>query len=122
MDMNVPKVDPCPNCPKDTVCRTPLCGRLKAKIAIKDAVTKEGPLPTQDSDLPDTQQGLYQKYHVVRTDGSSAPGGKHANCEYFVLDMNHDPHAKPALAAYAASCFVAGYEELARDLITRYDL
>lgn len=48
--------------------------------------------------------GLYQKYNVTRTDGSSEPGGKHHGCRYFVLDLDCDKHAKAALAAYAHSC------------------
>lgn len=54
--------------------------------------------------MGDKSQGIYKKFNVTRTDGSSAPGGKHENCFYFVLDLNHDPHAKAALKAYADSC------------------
>lgn len=61
------------------------------------------------------QQGLYEKFTVQRTDGSSQPGGKHAGCHYFVLDMTHDQHALPALAAYAKSC-ADDYPQLAIDL------
>lgn len=50
--------------------------------------------------------GLYGKFNVTRTDGKSAPGQRHHGCDYFVLDVTHDPHAKPALAAYANSCEV----------------
>lgn len=50
------------------------------------------------------ERGFFRKYAISRTDGSSAPGGKHENCTYFVLDLNHDPHAIPALRAYAKSC------------------
>lgn len=59
--------------------------------------------------------GLYEKFKVERTDGSSAPGGKHDGCAYFVLDLTHDRHATPAIEAYAASC-EADYPFLARDL------
>lgn len=52
----------------------------------------------------DKDRGLYEKFRVERTDGRSAPGEKHADCEYFVLDLTHDPHALPALEAYAKSC------------------
>lgn len=48
--------------------------------------------------------GIYWKYHVDRTDGSSKPGGKHEHCEYFVLDWQHDPFAIPAARAYADAC------------------
>lgn len=47
--------------------------------------------------------GLHDKYRVTRTDGSSKKGGKHAECTYFVLDLDHDEHAIPALCAYARS-------------------
>lgn len=46
--------------------------------------------------MPDTDKGLYNKYEVKRIDGK--PGRE--NCQYFVLDLCHDPHAKPALEAY----------------------
>lgn len=48
--------------------------------------------------------GLYRKFVVNRVDGSSQPGGKHHDCEYFVLDMMHDKYAKAALLAYAQAC------------------
>ncbi len=61
-------------------------------------------------------QGLINKFKKVeRADGSSAPGGRHDGCEYFVLDIDHDPHARKALLAYADSCG-GEYPELAADL------
>lgn len=65
--------------------------------------------------MGDRTRGMYDKFIVDRSDGSSAAGGKHHGCEYFVLDVTHDPHALPALAAYAVSCR-ADYPLLARDL------
>lgn len=65
--------------------------------------------------MGDKTRGLYKKYEITRTDGSSAPGGKHEGCEYFVLDMGCDPHAIPALMAYAESC-KADYPLLAADV------
>lgn len=59
--------------------------------------------------------GLYEKFRVERTDGKSAPGEKHSGCRYFVLDLDHDPHAAPALKAYAESC-ESEYPNLAADL------
>lgn len=50
------------------------------------------------------QQGIYNKFNVTRTDGRHAAGQKHADCDYFVLDLSHDKHALPALTAYAVSC------------------
>lgn len=65
--------------------------------------------------MGDTARGLYEKFNVTRTDGKSAPGEKHHGCQYFVLDCDHDPHARAALAAYAASC-KAEYPLLAGDV------
>jgi hypothetical protein len=61
------------------------------------------------------EQGLFEKFHVRRTDGRDAPGEKHHGAEYFVLDLTDDPHAIPALAAYADSC-ERDYPLLAADL------
>ena len=55
-------------------------------------------------DDKDGQVGVYNKYHVQRTDGRDVAGEKHESCAYFVLDLTHDPHAVPALRAYAESC------------------
>jgi hypothetical protein len=65
--------------------------------------------------MGDKTRGIYGKFKIERIDGSSAPGGKHAGCFYFTLDLDHDPHAKPALKAYAESCR-ADYPKLAADL------
>lgn len=47
-----------------------------------------------------SDDGIYRKYNVTRTDGSSGPGGKHEHCAYFVLDLDHDEIAIDALCAY----------------------
>jgi len=65
-------------------------------------------------------RGLYNKFIVRRTDGSDAPGEKHDGCTYFVLDLEHDKHALPALRAYARSC-ESTHPQLARDLIAVAD-
>lgn len=63
---------------------------------------------------PEKTQGLNaSKWTVVRNDARSA--AKHANCEFFVLDLNHDKFTKPALIAYADACR-AEYPHLAADL------
>lgn len=54
--------------------------------------------------MGDKLRGLYHKFNVERTDGSSETGGKHCGCDYFVLDLDHDQHALAALLAYADSC------------------
>lgn len=64
-----------------------------------------------------TDGPLYHKFDVIRTDNAEAdPKSKHfGGCHYFVLDIDHDPHAAPALLAYADSC-QATHPQLAADL------
>ncbi len=49
----------------------------------------------------DKKLGLYPKYKVERI---KDPDGKHDLCFFFVLDLDHDPFAFPALAAYIEHC------------------
>lgn len=65
--------------------------------------------------MPDMERGLYGKYIVYRTDREDGEGCRHYDCEYFVLDCDHDPHAKAAIKAYADSC-EKDYPDLALDL------
>jgi len=69
-------------------------------------------------DPTDPQPGLYQKFHVRRTDGTSRPGCKHEHCDYLVLDWKHDKFAIPAALAYAAAC-EHDYPDLAMDIRAR---
>ena len=62
------------------------------------------------------QPGMCGKFNVTRIDGKDAPGEKHHGCDYFVLDLTHDPHAIPAILAYADSCEKDGYQVLADEL------
>lgn len=78
-------------------------------------------LPERDTTKPAEQQGLFRKFVVCRTDGSDAPGGKHDGCDYFVLDVTHDKHAKAALAAYATAV-EQSHPQLAEDMRDRYEL
>lgn len=73
------------------------------------------PPPPSTTSVDKTKRGLYRKFNVSRTDGSSESGGKHDGCNYFVLDVTHDKYAGAALRAYADSC-VAEYPLLAADL------
>jgi hypothetical protein len=75
------------------------------------------PVPEAEPATPldEHTHGVYGKFHVARTDGSSRPGGKHEHCEYFVLDWKHDKFAVPAATAYAIAC-ESEFPELARDL------
>ncbi len=57
--------------------------------------------------------GLTRKFSVMRLDPASQR--RHHTCRSFVLDLDHDPHALPAIEAYVAS--VADQEpKLAADL------
>lgn len=62
------------------------------------------------------QLGLYQKFNVARTDNSHLPGGKHFGCQYFVLDLTHDPGAVPAMRAYVLWARENDYHQLADDI------
>jgi len=84
-------------------------------------MTQLAPLPERDPALTNRAQGVYRKFDVRRTDGSSEPGGKHHGCEYFVLDVTHDPHARAALAAYATAV-ESTHPALAADMRERYGL
>lgn len=64
------------------------------------------------------QQGLYHKFNVTRTDGRDAMGEKHHGDEYFVLSLTTDPHAIPAIVAYADSCSLE-FPALAADLAAK---
>ena len=66
--------------------------------------------------MDDKNKGIYEKYMVIRTDGRSELGEKHFACRYFVLDLEHDPHAKQAVLAYAESC-KKEYPALSSDLL-----
>lgn len=76
-------------------------------------------LPERDPSKPAEQQGLFRKFVVYRADGSSQPGGKHYGCEYFVLDIDHDPYAAAALRAYAVAC-AETHPQLSADLQARF--
>lgn len=57
--------------------------------------------------------GLTEKFRVERVNLDAQV--RHRHCQHFVLDVDHDPHALPALLAYASSCDAAS-PELAADL------
>lgn len=60
----------------------------------------------------DRKRGLYDKYYVARVGDHN---GKHDECRYFVLDLDHDIFSWPSLIAYARAC-QADFPELARSL------
>lgn len=66
------------------------------------------------------ERGLNEKYYVARLDGADERSDdKHFKCDYFVLDLTHDPHAIPAIRAYAESAERDGYQALAADLFAK---
>lgn len=67
--------------------------------------------------MGDKTKGLINKFTVIRNDGKSSEGQKHHGCRYFVLDLDHDPHASAAILAYAESC-KEEYPLLAMDLLS----
>lgn len=70
--------------------------------------------------MTQAQPGLNNTYHVHRLDGRDAPGGDRHGARYFVLDLDHDPHAREALRTYADECEDA-YPQLAADLRAEID-
>lgn len=71
--------EPCPNCVAE-----------KEATGVATAAKPE-----------DRHHGAYKKFDVRRL---GDPEGKHAACEYFVLDLDHDPYSAKALEAYATAC------------------
>jgi hypothetical protein len=61
----------------------------------------------------DKATGLYSKYMVERIND---PDGKHNDCDFFVLDLTHDPIARFAMNFYIQKCIDDGYSKLAADL------
>lgn len=74
-----------------------------------------GPCPKPPLSKPPDMRGIYEKFKVERIDGKQRKGEKHHGCQYFVLDIDHDPHALPAIRAYAESCSIS-HPNLANDL------
>lgn len=70
-------------------------------------------------DDPDRERGLYDKFIVERTDVRASE--RHRDCFFFVLDVNHDALAVPALEAYIRACRENGYHVLAADLQRKLD-
>lgn len=60
----------------------------------------------------DKKRGVYKKWEVKRVDDHDK---KHDDCFLFVLDLDHDPFAVPALNSYIDAC-EHEYEMLAHDL------
>lgn len=60
---------------------------------------------------PQEPTGLYDKFDVQPTD--PAKRAKHADCDYFTLDLTHDKAARAAVQAYIGATEDA---QLAADL------
>lgn len=101
----------------------PFCGRCHQSLA---PITVEKPMTCVKfenfqplPDLDKTERGIYEKFNVSRTDGKSELGQKHHGCEYFVLDMTHDPFAIPAIQAYGRACYNE-YPALGTEIFERW--
>lgn len=81
----------------------------------------ETQLPERDNETPAELQGMLNKFIVRRCDGADKYGQKHHDCDYFVLDVTHDQHAKAALRAYAMACRRT-HPFLSADMVERYNL
>lgn len=66
--------------------------------------------------MDDKKRGLYPKFRVEHNDD---PTGKHKDCLKFVLDLDHDPFALPAIMAYIEAC-ESEYPVLAADLAVAF--
>jgi hypothetical protein len=53
--------------------------------------------------MSSSSEGLIRKFKVERLTPSSR-GITHDGCQYFVLDITHDPYARVAALAYAKAC------------------
>lgn len=58
-------------------------------------------IDTIDNVPDDKKRGVYKKWAMKRLND---PDGKHDDCFIFVLDIDHDPFAVPALNAYIDAC------------------
>jgi len=68
----------------------------------------------EETEVVDAEgEGLGTRYEVRKI---SDPEGKHIDCKYFVLDVQHDPIAREALAQYAQVARANGLTALASDL------
>ena len=61
--------------------------------------------------MSDKNAGLHDKYRVERTDGRVKE-----DAAYFVLDLNNDPGAIPAIKSYIQWCLANDNDALAWDL------
>lgn len=77
--------------------------------------------PAKDETKTNQEQWLYGKVIIRRADVSHEQIEKHYKCDYFVLDVTHDPYAFPALSAYSDACEKT-HPNLASDLRKRYGL
>lgn len=93
-DSQIGDVDECVHCERPV---QDACEATVVEAESLEAIKRE----KQETDAT---RGFYRKFNVTRTDGSSAPGGKHEYCSYFVLDLDHDAFAIPALKSYATAC------------------
>lgn len=93
-------------------------GQISLKVSRTELAKIEEALRLQLITEPTDPGYIPDKFIVTRSDGSSLPSGKHAHCEHFVLDLNHDQDARAALREYIHQIRHTK-PRLAADLITR---
>ena len=99
--------------------KKPLQRIINKRTRLNEQMVQQAAQMAADAQLPDKERGLYPKYRLARTDGSTNKGQKHEKCQFFVLDITHDPHAIPAIFSYATSAKADGYDKLADDLYSQ---
>ncbi|GAB4059091.1 hypothetical protein [Uliginosibacterium sediminicola] len=96
-----------------------LSDRIRSLHDSTDGAADGKQFPERDPSKPSELQGIFHKFIVRRADGSDAPGGKHCGCQYFVLDLDHDPHAVAAMRAYGTACSNT-HPQLSREISERF--
>lgn len=114
-----PAPEPTYSCRECGVLQTKAEGGTTFTVCGKCWIRPQRPPAGKGWGMGDRSRGLYHKFEkITRTDGTSGPGRKHDGCDYFILDLTHDPHAAPALLAYIDSCR-PDYPMLADDLLRK---
>lgn len=79
----------------------------------------ENTISPPSDDVERDQRGWHNKFRVARIDGEHKAGKKHDGCEYFVLDLTHDPHAVATVMLYGQHVYFRR-PGLYRDIVARY--
>lgn len=101
-------------------CQCGSCEFIRLRhTALAQVKVSDPAFPERDTAKSTEEQGIFRKFDVRRADGSSAPGGKHHSCRYFVLDLDCDKYAPTAMRAYANAC-LATHPQLSAEIIDEF--